>query len=270
MDGASKKVENYNNKLEIVHRDVQNVVFKMRSQPISLFVVSPGERLTVSVDTSKVHVELLRGRDGLPGRDGSPGPYGYPGPRGPPGYSPSQGGATYTRWGKTSCPNIHDTEHVYTGIASGTYYNHNGGGVNYLCLPNDPEYPLGYTRGRGSDVGLLYGAQYAYPLVDGANHRHVPCAVCHVPTRAAVIMIPAKAACPATWYIEYYGYLMSEEKNHKRSTFVCVDKDMESLPGRSTTHNAALFQHVEAVCEVGLPCPPYNNYKELNCVVCTK
>ena len=31
-----------------------------------------------------------------------------------------------------------------------------------------------------------------------------------------------------------------------------------------------LFCHVEADCNTGLPCPPYNNHKELNCVVCTK
>ena len=29
------------------------------------------------------------------------------------------------------------------------------------------------------------------------------------------------------------------------------------------------FRHVEANCS-GMVCPPYNNYKELNCVVCTK
>ncbi len=29
-----------------------------------------------------------------------------------------------------------------------------------------------------------------------------------------------------------------------------------------------LFGHVEAVCNA-LACPPYNNYKEINCAMCT-
>lgn len=50
----------------------------------------------------------------------------------------------------------------------------------------------------------------------------------------------------------------------------CVDKSMESLPGSSVNTDGALFYHVEAICGVGIPCPPYNNIKELNCVVCSK
>ena len=58
---------------------------------------------------------------------------------------------------------------------------------------------------------------------------------------------------------------------HGRTMFECVDKDQESLPGGGTTNtNGVLFHHVEADCNTGLPCPPYNNHKELNCVVWTK
>ena len=61
--------------------------------------------------------------------------------------------------------------------------------------------------------------------------------------------------------------------NHIRghTMFECVDKDQESLPGGGTTStDGVLFFHVEADCNTGLPCPPYNNEKKLNCVVCTK
>ena len=55
-----------------------------------------------------------------------------------------------------------------------------------------------------------------------------------------------------------------------RTMFECVDKDQESLPGSHPDTNGVLYYHVEADCNTGLPCPPYNTYKEVNCVVCTK
>ena len=45
----------------------------------------------------------------LPGKDGEQGPAG---PAGTPG--PRSGGALYTRWGKSSCPQVEGTELVYT------------------------------------------------------------------------------------------------------------------------------------------------------------
>ncbi len=48
-------------------------------------------------------------------------------------------------------------------------------------------------------------------------------------------MVPGKSSCPAGFTREYYGYLMSERVHtaHKRSTFECVDKDLESVHGSS-------------------------------------
>ena len=228
-------------------------------------------------------VELLRGRDGLPGRDGVQGPPGPPGKdgstgrQGPPG-PPSSGGAIYTRWGKRSCPEVAGTELVYSGITGGTFYHQRGGGANYLCMPKDPEYSpsLTYRSAVFHWTSTVYGSEYEFPL-RGAHDHNVPCAVCYVSTRPTVLMIPAKASCPTNWTREYYGYIMTEHKgDHNRdirgrTMFECVDKDQESLPGGGTiSTNGVLFYHVEADCNTGLPCPPYNNHKELNCVVCTK
>ena len=221
-------------------------------------------------------VELLRGRDGLPGRDGvqgPPGPPGINGSRGEQGPS-SGGGAIYTRWGKSSCPQVEDTELVYSGITGGTWYNQEGGGANYLCMPKDPEYTLRY-RGGVDVYANIYGSEYEFPI-QGTHNHNVPCAVCYVSTRPTVFMIPAKTSCPLNWTREYYGYLMTENRgnhNHNirgRTMFECVDKDQESLPGSHANTDGVIFFHVEAHCNSGLPCPPYNNYKELNCVVCTK
>ena len=106
---------------------------------------SLGQSLKVSEsNSSSVFVELLRGRDGLPGRDGQQGPVGprgEVGPRGKDGSSgPHSGGATYVRWGNSPCPGVTGTELVYAGVAGGSHCNEKGGGSNYLCMPQDPEY----------------------------------------------------------------------------------------------------------------------------------
>ena len=115
-------------------------------------------------DIQLVH-ELLKGRDGRDGqagRDGLPGPAGAPGKDGRDGINgqkgdhgergvrgmigdqgpagPISGGATYTRWGRTSCPTITGTSLVYSGRAGKSFYSQSGGGGKYQCLPNNPEY----------------------------------------------------------------------------------------------------------------------------------
>ena len=83
-------------------------------------------------------------------------------------------------------------------------------------------------------------------------------------------MIPAKTSCPPSWTEEYEGYIMTENtnSNHFRSTYECVDKSQESLPGSHGNVDESLFYHVEVVCG-GLLCPPYDPAKELTCVMCT-
>ena len=221
-------------------------------------------------------IELLRGRDGRDGRDGMPGSPGAQGPhgergtagatgrQGPPG--PRNGGVVYTRWGKSSCPSVPGTTLVYAGRAGGSHYTH-AGASSYLCMPNDPEYTLDYRAGV-QGYNYVYGSEYEFPVV-GTHDHNVPCAVCAVSTREMVLMIPAKTSCPTSWTREYYGYLMSEHISHRRTNYECVDRAPESLPGSQADTNGALFYPVEANCN-GMACPPYNNYKELNCVVCTK
>ena len=136
-------------------------------------------------------------------------------------------------------------------------------------MPEVPQYTLSYRPGSQS-YSEIHGVEYEVPIT-GTHEHNVPCAVCSTSIRVGVVMIPARTSCPTGWTREYYGYLMSEAywSDHKRTSFECVDKDQDSLPGSQANTNGALFYHVEANCN-GLPCPSYNNYKELNCVVCTK
>ena len=225
-------------------------------------------------------LELLRGRDGLPGRDGIRGPAGPPGSAGAPGRQgppgPRSGGTLYTRWGKSTCPQVAGIELVYSGIAGGSFFDHRGGGANYLCMPKDPEYSRTVRYRSGTQgYAYVYGSEYESPL-QGGHNNNVPCAVCQVSTRSTVLMLPAKATCPSSWTREYYGYLMTAWIGNSntivgRTMFECVDRDQESLPGGGHANtDGALFYHVETACNYSLPCPRYNPTQELNCVVCTK
>ena len=242
---------------------------------------------TSSPNCNEKTLEILRGRDGRDGQDGSPGPRGRDGRDGLQGIkgmagSPGQkgdtgvpgpkgdgaGGVIYVRWGHNSCPKS-GAQLVYAGRAGGSHYSHRGGGGNPQCLPLDPTFYK--TVSGAQSLAYMYGAEYesANPLVSNSQDTDVPCAVCYVPTRNALYMIPAKYDCPTGWTREYFGYLMSEHNNHRRSQFSCVDHSLTPVTGSNHNHNGFLFYPVEGVCG-SLPCPPYSRDKELSCAVCTK
>ena len=107
--------------------------------------------------------------------------------------------------------------------------------------------------------------------VHGRHNTDVPCAVCHVSDRTAVYMVPAKYTCPTGWTREYYGYLMSSYygSDRHRIQFTCVDTAFKSVPGSSANNDGLVFYFVEGRCG-SLPCPPYDNTRELSCAICTK
>ena len=231
-------------------------------------------------NTSKVFVELLRGRDGLPGRDGCPGPAGPPGKDGVKGKEgpsgPLNGVVTYTRWGSRTCPS--GAELVYSGVVGGSHWTQ-GGGANFLCMPkDDPEYTLPYRAGVRNH-SYLSGIGYRTPM-KGRDNSLAACTVCCVQKKSTTIMIPAKTSCPTNWEREYYGYLMSGyigfgSNHHTRYMYECIDKDMDTIIGSQSGRNGEAFHHVEVKCNLGLECSTsnvkkYEPHKEMNCVVCSK
>ena len=120
----------------------------------------------------------------------------------------------------------------------------------------------------------MYGAEYE-PSTDSNSHVHgrhdhdVPCAVCQVSNRTAVYMVPAKYTCPTGWTREYYGYLMSSRHDRHCTQYTCMDTALKPVLGSSAYCLGLLFMFVEGRCG-SLPCPPYDNTKELSCAVCTK
>ena len=250
--------------------------------------------------------EVLAGRDGNDGKDGAKGEKGYfgvPGIQGPKGTSgpggakgergmrgdpglqgpkggqgvqgPPSGGATYTRWGRTTCPTGQGTELVYGGRTMAMHWAYTGGGANYLCMPDEVDYlQFQYgVQGNSYIAGAIYWYSYPHPL-SSFNNYNVPCAVCRVTNRSVALTIPAKTQCPTAWTREYFGYLMSEHSNHLgRTMYECVDKDPERVEGLGISGGVypfAYFAAVETYFEDGPSNSPYDDEKELTCAVCTR
>ena len=214
-----------------------------------------------------------KGDQGIKGDKGDIGPTGLTGIKGQKGQNgviidnqlPSSGGTVYVRWGHDRCPI--SAERVYTGRVGGSFYLHKGGGSDPQCLPQDPIYLQSIN---GSQRAYMYGAEYE-TIVDIKNvdDLDVPCAVCYVSQRSSVYMVPAKYICPSGWTREYYGYLMASYYDFYRTQYTCVDSELKAIAGSTLNLDGFLFYPVEGKCG-SLPCPPYNNNRELSCAVCTR
>ncbi|XP_060596684.1 uncharacterized protein LOC132750689 [Ruditapes philippinarum] len=65
-------------------------------------------------------------------------------------------GDTFTRWGKSTCPN--GTVLIYDGFAGGSDHLSIGGAANHICLHNHPTWN-DQTKYK-SRTNLIYGAEY--------------------------------------------------------------------------------------------------------------
>lgn len=236
------------------------------------------------------------GPTGPPGPPGAAGAPGFPGPSGrdgrdalyfntqakegqnqetfkPPSptshFNTIKAGALFVRWGRRDCPSTSDI--VYQGISGGSAYLQQGGGSNYLCLPDEPIY---YQPDTISDKrGQIFAGEYEtlnFGPYANIHQRDVPCVVCMARQRPSLLMIPARNICPnSTWTLEYSGHLMSANRNHYRTEFVCLDLNAVPVAGAVGNDNGALFYPVEGKCIGGLPCGPYVDGYELTCAVCT-
>ncbi|XP_052227491.1 short-chain collagen C4-like [Dreissena polymorpha] len=206
------------------------------------------------------------------------------------------GGGTYVRWGRTSCPG-NGTETVYrgrpkislngflsilsivllhsSGYVAGSFYTHKGAAANFLCLPETPEWGY-YNDNAINDTAYVYGAEYQLDgresdngFIGNVYQQDAPCAVCRT-SRKSVLMVPAKLTCFSGWTMEYSGYLVAGSALHEAATeYICLDGKPEMVPGKGENHNGKLMYLTEARCG-SLPCPPYVNGRELTCVVCSR
>ena len=217
-----------------------------------------------------MELKVILAQFGVPGMKGNQGVRGLTGLQGQKGDAGASaavvGGVTYERWDKSTCRS--GATLVYAGRTGSSYYSI-GGGANYICMPNDPQYTLSWQHGSQGH-SRVFGTEYESPPPGYSVHQHDTLrAVCYVARKHTTIMIPAHTSCPTGWTREYHGYLVSEYYKAHRTMFVCVDIAMEPVPGSQADVRGGHFYFVEANCG-GLPCPPYNNDKELGCVVCSK
>ena len=215
----------------------------------------------------------VKGSQGAKGNTGAQGPMGTNGAAGEKGEKGSAGqnlvgGSIYTRWGRTTC-DATGTELVYAGIAAGSTYRDTGGGADLLCLPNNPVYSS--FRAGVTDSARL-GPVEVHPrsTINTLDFNdNIPCAVCRT-TRPTSMMLPATINCPSGWTREYNGYLMTSDKNTTRGSHLCVDELAQRVPGsEGHTDKAHDLWNVEVYCDI-IPCPPYEEEKELTCAVCSK
>jgi hypothetical protein len=203
-----------------------------------------------------------KGEKGDHGETGPQGIAGVAGAAGPPG--PLVAGATYVRWGRTTCPSGNGSELLYAGRAAGS----REAGADLLCLPDNPKYLSVNSPSNGNPT--LGGVEF-YGNLDNLNmkYQNAPCAVCYTSTRSTMLMIPAWTHCPASWTKEYVGYVMTSSGS-ARLQHVCVDQHTEFVPGEASYRGGRRLQHVEVNCATGILCPPYVATKEVTCAVCTK
>ena len=201
----------------------------------------------MSLTTNAPYIQIVQGRDEMPGpprpagppgkdgtngKDGVKGDKGEQGLQGPPG--PRNGGVVFTRWGRFACTNTTGTQLLYKGKAAGSHHSHTGGGANYICLPEKPEF-LSYISDTSDYQSFVYTSEYETFGTGPFNHlqdQDVPCVVCYASTRVSYLMIPAKITCPTTWTTEYQGYLMTDNIITNKTLFMSVlIKILKSLFG---------------------------------------
>ena len=168
---------------------------------------------------------------------------------------------------------------LITGYAAGPHWRRQGGGTNQLCLPEEPQLQ-NHTK-RRMHSGWLYGIEYRTggdPGGTTAYHANpIPCVVCYVPQRSALLMIPASNTCPVGWTREYDGYLMSDyswgldhttPNRHHGTSYICVDSAPKVASGAIDRREGELY-FVRVGCGT-LPCSKFTEGLNLPCVVCTK
>lgn len=197
---------------------------------------------------------------------------------------PIYGGTTYTRWGRNLCGA--DSKMIYKGAMTAPSLLSVGGGSNYLCLPEDPQYPVTPHKSTRSSLRHTFYNHFEQEVL---RKYGVPCVTCETNQRVTQLMLPAATKCPSSdWTLEYEGIIMSPMEHEDngdlvtdkeyRMQYVCVDANGKAVSTTSREHNdvwgGSYLYTVTVTCSgdgaIG-NCPPYKSDKSaLSCVVCSK
>ena len=111
----------------------------------------------------------------------------------------------------------------------GGRYDHETSPSNLMCLPYD-------TMDNPSRMGrqdTAYAVEYRVGgVLNHAECRNMPCALCEATGRDDKIMIPSHYVCPGGWHKEYSGYIMAGAAGHHGgSMYHCIDEALEQVKG---------------------------------------
>jgi len=189
-------------------------------------------------------------------------------------------GVIYTRWGRNVCPAGEVV--LYTGYVAAAWFGDAGGAANYICVHNQPQKgPNNMPLDQGSS-GRLFGVEYQIEggylnsgIWSTANNggaslqnEDAVCVICLNPDARELLTVMGRLDCPSDMNLEYNGNLASNYFGFSRTEFICLDAAPESRPGGEADLNGGLLYPVQAFCG-SLPCPPFGNYDEITCAVCT-
>lgn len=171
---------------------------------------------------------------------------------------------------------------LFVGIIAGGAFNAPGAGVNFQCLPLNPQW-LNYNTSVHDPTLHLVSKIRSVEFTTGnlglfsntVHQRRALCAQCYTEGRPAITTIPGRTSCPPNWNREYYGYLMASYENYAHpSTYICVDKDPESRSHSNNNYGGGLaLVSVDCdgpgtldECSTG----EYINNRQMTCTVCTR
>lgn len=182
----------------------------------------------------------------------------------------NRSGSVYVRWGRKQCPS--HAEMIYTGRVAGPSYSSTGSGANPLCLVTNPMF--GDHNDKDHNGARIYGAQYAtsgygLPSLNYLSGRAIPCTLCYLNHKSSPVMIPASLVCPHHWTLEYSGYLFAAHYSHKKTNWICIDQQAESLSG--STSSQLYMYPTEVECgSISCSHSPtgYIQDNEMACAVC--
>ncbi len=184
----------------------------------------------------------------------------------------------FTSWGRNTCPATSTL--VYAGFVTGGHYNESGSGANTLCLSGSPSWTAGTYSDADQNGGRLYGTEFevggygvaTYGGIASASMMQYDavCAVCIVSNASNTLVHWGSTACPATWTLHYWGYVVSTHYTQRRGEFVCmINNPMQS--GSTTDSNGDLWYPTETEMPGSLNAGNgYTANREVTCAVCTK
>ena len=133
---------------------------------------------------------------------------------------------------------------------------------------------LGHTFcGSGRDLTSAqveyHGVQADHALANmltNLSHFDAVCSVCRTPGRSWSLMVSGRSDCPASFHVDYAGYLMAETHAAKRSEHICVHEQAEGVQGSGADEPAGTSGTLYSTETAG----GLKNYKDNNEVTCAQ